>query len=111
MARNDSIKLMSFTGSCETGRKVDQVVRARSGKSILELGGNNAAIVMDDADLDLAVPAIFFATVGTAGQRCTTLRRLVRGKLLKISFESKIGWEFLLFRSYTSQFTMKFLPV
>jgi aldehyde dehydrogenase family 7 protein A1 len=47
------------------------------GKVILELGGNNAAIVMSDADLDLAIPAIFFAAVGTAGQRCTTLRRLV----------------------------------
>jgi len=77
MARNENIKLMSFTGSCETGRKVDAVVRARSGRSLLELGGNNAAIVMDDADLDLVIPGAFFAAVGTAGQRCTTLRRLI----------------------------------
>jgi len=77
MASNNSIKLMSFTGSTETGKKVDQVVRARHGKCLLELGGNNAAIVMDDADLNLVVPGIFFASVGTAGQRCTTLRRLI----------------------------------
>jgi aldehyde dehydrogenase family 7 protein A1 len=77
MARNESIKLLSFTGSCETGRKVDAVVRARSGRSLLELGGNNAAIVMNDADLNLVIPGVFFAAVGTAGQRCTTLRRLI----------------------------------
>ena len=77
MARHPQVKLLSFTGSSQIGKKVDQVVRQRFGKVILELGGNNAAIVMNDADLDLAIPAIFFAAVGTAGQRCTTLRRLI----------------------------------
>ncbi len=57
---------------------MEQVVRGRWGRSLLELGGNNAAIVMDDADLNLVIPGVFFAAVGTAGQRCTTLRRLVR---------------------------------
>lgn len=68
---------MSFTGSTKIGREVNKVVQERFGKTILELGGNNAIIVMDDADLDLAIPAIFFASVGTAGQRCTTTRRLI----------------------------------
>lgn len=77
MAEDPRVKLMSFTGSCQIGQKVNQVVQSRFGKTILELGGNNAIIVMDDADLDLAVPAIFFAAVGTAGQRCTTARRLI----------------------------------
>jgi len=77
MARNENIKLLSFTGSTAIGKKVDQVVRGRWGRSLLELGGNNAAIVMDDADLDLVIPGVFFAAVGTAGQRCTTLRRLI----------------------------------
>jgi acyl-CoA reductase-like NAD-dependent aldehyde dehydrogenase len=53
------------------------IFKIHLGRSILELGGNNAILVMDDADLNLAIPAIFFAAVGTAGQRCTTARRLV----------------------------------
>lgn len=77
MARNEQVKLMSFTGSCETGKKVDAVVRQRYGKCLLELGGNNAGIIMDDANLDVTIPGVFFASVGTAGQRCTTLRRLI----------------------------------
>lgn len=60
------------------GKKVNEVVNKRFGKVLLELGGNNAIVVMEDADLNLAIPAIFFAAVGTAGQRCTTARRLVR---------------------------------
>jgi aldehyde dehydrogenase (NAD+) len=58
------------------GRAVGQVVARRFGRALLELGGNNAIVVMDDADLDQAIPAILFAAVGTAGQRCTTTRRL-----------------------------------
>ena len=77
MTQDPRVKLVSFTGSCEVGQKVNQVVQQRYGKTILELGGNNAIVVMDDADLDIAIPAIFFAAVGTAGQRCTTARRLV----------------------------------
>lgn len=71
------IALVSATGSSEMGRKVGAAVSARFGRSLLELGGNNAAIVAPSADLDLAVRAILFAAVGTAGQRCTTLRRLI----------------------------------
>ncbi len=71
------VPLISFTGSCAQGRKVSESVAARFGHSILELGGNNAIIVMDDANLDLALRGILFAAVGTAGQRCTTLRRLI----------------------------------
>ncbi len=71
------VPLISFTGSCAQGRKVSAAVAARFGHSILELGGNNAIIVMDDANLDLALRAILFAAVGTAGQRCTSLRRLI----------------------------------
>ncbi|MGE5234955.1 MAG: aldehyde dehydrogenase family protein [Acidobacteriota bacterium] len=71
------VPLISFTGSTAQGRKVATTVAGRFGRSILELGGNNAIIVMDDANLDLALRAILFAAVGTAGQRCTTLRRLI----------------------------------
>jgi aldehyde dehydrogenase family 7 protein A1 len=71
------IPLVSFTGSCQVGKQVAQTVQARFGKTILQLGGNNCIIIMDDADLTLAIPAVFFAAVGIAGQRCTTARRLV----------------------------------
>ena len=71
------VALVSFTGSTAVGRKVGERVAARMGKSLLELGGNNAIIVDDTANLDLAVPAIVFGAVGTAGQRCTTTRRLI----------------------------------
>ncbi|KAJ3786065.1 succinate-semialdehyde dehydrogenase [Lentinula aff. detonsa] len=70
------VDLVSFTGSERVGRIVGQAVVSRFGKSILELGGNNASIVMPDADLSLAVPGVFFGAVGTAGQRCTSTRRL-----------------------------------
>ena len=71
------IPVVSFTGSTETGRLVSTAVAARFGRCILELGGNNAAVVLADADLDLALRAILFGAVGTAGQRCTTTRRLI----------------------------------
>jgi aldehyde dehydrogenase (NAD+) len=70
------VALVSFTGSTAVGRTVGERVAARMGKSLLELGGNNAIIVDDTANLDLAVPAIVFGAVGTAGQRCTTTRRV-----------------------------------
>ena len=70
------VALVSFTGSTTVGRKVGERVAARMGKSLLELGGNNAIIVDDTANLDLAVPAIVFGAVGTAGQRCTSTRRV-----------------------------------
>lgn len=75
---NDTrIPLVSFTGSTSIGRHVAEVVARRFGRTILELGGNNAIIVAQDADLDLATRAILFGAVGTAGQRCTTTRRVI----------------------------------
>ncbi|UNZ20865.1 aldehyde dehydrogenase family protein [Streptomyces sp. 891-h] len=71
------VALVSATGSTRMGREVGPRVAARFGRSLLELGGNNAAIVAPSADLDLAVQGIVFAAAGTAGQRCTTLRRLI----------------------------------
>jgi aldehyde dehydrogenase (NAD+) len=76
MAGDERIPLLSFTGSSAVGKQVAREVGARLGRSLLELGGNNAIVVMNDADLDLAVRAITFGAVGTAGQRCTTTRRL-----------------------------------
>ncbi len=76
MAEDRQLPLISFTGSTRTGREVATTVAQRLGRTILELGGNNGIIVMDDADLSLALPAIVFGAVGTAGQRCTTTRRL-----------------------------------
>jgi aldehyde dehydrogenase (NAD+) len=70
------VDLVSFTGSTAVGRKVGERVAARLGKSLLELGGNNAIIVDEFANLDLAVPSIVFGAVGTAGQRCTSTRRV-----------------------------------
>lgn len=77
IASNRLIDLVSFTGSTPAGRAVGVTVQERFGKSILELGGNNAIIVLDDADIDMAVRSVLFAAVGTAGQRCTTARRLL----------------------------------
>ncbi|MBW7924355.1 MAG: aldehyde dehydrogenase family protein [Burkholderiaceae bacterium] len=72
-----SIALLSATGSTRMGREIGVRVAARLGRCLLELGGNNAMIVAPSADLDLALRAILFSAVGTAGQRCTTLRRLI----------------------------------
>jgi aldehyde dehydrogenase (NAD+) len=69
--------LISFTGSTPVGRKVARTVAGRFGRTILELGGNNAVVLMEDAPLDLALPAILFGAVGTAGQRCTSTRRVL----------------------------------
>ncbi len=74
---DERVALMSFTGSSQVGRMVGERVAARFGKSLLELGGNNAIILEPDADMKLAIPAIVFGAVGTAGQRCTTTRRLI----------------------------------
>ena len=76
MVRDESLPLISFTGSVPVGRQVAQAVGARLGRTLLELSGNNAVIVDETADLDLAIRAILFGAVGTAGQRCTTTRRL-----------------------------------
>lgn len=71
------VPVVSFTGSTKIGRIVSETVARRFGKSILELGGNNCTIIMDDANLDLAYKGSVFAAVGTAGQRCTSLRRML----------------------------------
>ncbi|HTS51976.1 MAG TPA: aldehyde dehydrogenase family protein [Burkholderiales bacterium] len=77
LVEDTRVPLVSFTGSSGVGRQVAQVVAARMGRCLLECSGNNAVIVDDTANLDLAVPAIVFGAVGTAGQRCTTTRRLI----------------------------------
>lgn len=76
MAADKNIPLVSFTGSTAVGKLINTWVAERLGKSLLELSGNNAIIVDESADLKLAVPAIVFGAIGTAGQRCTTTRRL-----------------------------------
>jgi aldehyde dehydrogenase (NAD+) len=100
LANDRRVPLISATGSCHMGRRVGQAVQARLGRTLLELGGNNAVIVTPSADLDLAVRAIFFGTVGTAGQRCTSTRRVIvhesvegklREKLLSAYKSLRIG--------------------
>jgi aldehyde dehydrogenase (NAD+) len=76
MVNDQRIPLISFTGSTAVGKQVAAKVAARLGKTLLELGGNNAIILDESADLHLAIPAIVFGAVGTAGQRCTSTRRL-----------------------------------
>ena len=77
MLSDKRLPLISFTGSTLMGRHVAEVVSKRFGKTILELGGNNAILVDKTADLELAIPAIVFGAVGTAGQRCTSTRRVI----------------------------------
>ena len=77
MINDRRLPLISATGSCRMGRRIGQAVAARLGRSILELGGNNAVLVAEDADLELALRAVLFGAVGTAGQRCTSTRRLI----------------------------------
>jgi aldehyde dehydrogenase (NAD+) len=84
------IDLVSFTGSTSVGRQVAQRVAARLGKTLLELGGNNAIIVDEYANLDLAIPAVVFGAVGTAGQRCTSTRRVFVHKAKAREFEQRL---------------------
>ncbi|MED7819798.1 MULTISPECIES: L-piperidine-6-carboxylate dehydrogenase [unclassified Francisella] len=77
LVNDERVNLVSFTGSTKVGQDVGQQVAKRFGKSILELGGNNATIIDETANLKLAIPAAVFGAVGTAGQRCTSLRRLI----------------------------------
>ena len=80
LVNDKRVPLISATGSTSMGIRITQSISKRLGRSILELGGNNAIIVMEDADIELAVRAILFAAVGTAGQRCTTTRRIIAHK-------------------------------
>ncbi len=77
MIADRRLPLISATGSCRMGRRVGEVVGGRLGRSLLELGGNNAIVLMPDADLELAIRGVLFGAVGTAGQRCTSTRRLL----------------------------------
>lgn len=100
MASDHRIPLVSATGSTRMGKAVGEAVGKRLGKSILELGGNNAIIVTENADLDIAIPGAVFGAVGTAGQRCTSTRRLfvheqlyeeVKQRLVKAYGQLRIG--------------------
>ncbi len=100
LASDNRIPLISATGSTQMGRSVAQVVGNRLGKTILELGGNNAIIVSNKANVDLAIRAIVFGAVGTAGQRCTSTRRVfihkdiyeqVKDRLIRVYNQIKIG--------------------
>ena len=84
------IPLVSATGSCEVGRRVAEVVGGRLAGTILELGGNNAIIVTPSANMDLVLPAILFGAVGTAGQRCTSTRRIIVHASMKDSLLSRL---------------------
>ncbi|MEO8505002.1 MAG: aldehyde dehydrogenase family protein [Acidobacteriota bacterium] len=84
------VPLISATGSTRMGREVGKVLADRFGRGLLELGGNNGIVVMDDADLDLTLRAVLFAAVGTAGQRCTTTRRLFLQKGIAAQMKQKL---------------------
>lgn len=90
MINDQRVPLVSFTGSTGMGRHVAEATAKRFGKSILELGGNNAIIVEPDADLGLTLRAVLFAAVGTAGQRCTSLRRLFLHQSIADDFVAKL---------------------
>lgn len=86
MSEDPRLPLLSFTGSVRTGKEVAAKAAARLGRTVLELGGNNAAIVTPDADLDIALKGVAFGALATAGQRCTTTRRLILHESLYDSF-------------------------
>lgn len=90
LVNHKDVALVSATGSTKMGRAVGEAVAKRMGRSLLELGGNNAMIVTPSAEIDLAVRAIVFSAVGTAGQRCTTLRRLIVHNDIKADLVQKL---------------------
>lgn len=91
LASDSRVPLVSATGSTRMGKSVAAAVASRLGKSILELGGNNAIIITPDADLDIALPAAVFGAVGTAGQRCTSTRRLIIHESVYDAFRDKLA--------------------
>jgi aldehyde dehydrogenase (NAD+) len=91
LVAHEAVPIVSATGSTAMGRRVAPVVAGRFGRSILELGGNNAAIVAPSADLDLALRGIVFSAAGTAGQRCTSLRRLIVHRSVHDQLVERIG--------------------
>lgn len=90
LVNDKRVPLISATGSCEMGRKIAVSVAKRLGRTLLELGGNNAVIVMDDANLDLATRALLFGSIGTAGQRCTTTRRVFLHRKIAHEFTGRL---------------------
>ncbi|MEM6455125.1 MAG: aldehyde dehydrogenase family protein [Acidobacteriota bacterium] len=90
MVTDARFPLISATGSVPMGRRVGELVAQRMGRSLLELGGNNAIVVCQDADIDLALSAVLFGAVGTAGQRCTTTRRLFLERSIAESFTERL---------------------
>ncbi|XP_008543859.1 putative aldehyde dehydrogenase family 7 member A1 homolog [Microplitis demolitor] len=94
LVNDKRLPLISFTGSTAVGCQVAVKVQERFGKSLLELGGNNALIVANDADLEMAVRAAVFSCVGTAGQRCTTTRRLILDSKIKNEFVNRLRTAF-----------------
>ncbi|XP_058836426.1 putative aldehyde dehydrogenase family 7 member A1 homolog [Topomyia yanbarensis] len=90
MVVDDRVKLLSFTGSTVVGREIGIEVQRRFGKCLLELGGNNALIINEDAPADMALDAAFFGCIGTAGQRCTSTRRLIIHENLYDGFVPKL---------------------
>ena len=90
MLHDQRIPLISATGSTTMGKHVGEVVGGRLGRSLLELGGNNAIIVTEDADMDMAVRATLFGAVGTAGQRCTSTRRIIIHSSVKKTFVNNL---------------------
>lgn len=91
MSSDTSIPLISATGSTRMGKELNKVVAGRLGKTILELGGNNAIIISKDADIDMSLIGCVFGAVGTAGQRCTTTRRLIIHESIYETFTSKLA--------------------
>ena len=90
LAKSSDVAVVSATGSVRMGRAVGTMVAERLGRAILELGGNNAMIVAPSADIDLALRSIVFAAVGTAGQRCTSLRRLIVHKDIRVDLLARL---------------------
>lgn len=90
LAADERVALVSATGSTRMGKAVAQTVAARLGRSLLELGGNNAIIISEHADLGIALPGAVFGAVGTAGQRCTTTRRLIIHESVYEAFTQKL---------------------
>ena len=90
LIQDNQIPLISFTGSTHMGRHVSSTVSERFGKTILELGGNNAIIIDETADMELVIPAVVFGAVGTAGQRCTSTRRIIVHESIYDSFLKKL---------------------
>ncbi len=87
---DNRLSLVSFTGSTAMGKRVSEVVAKRLGRTILELGGNNAIIVDETADMDMVIPAVMFGAVGTSGQRCTSTRRIILQENLYDDFVKKL---------------------